>query len=287
VALSWPSGDAVRRPAAAASNNGAKTRKAVSLEQNLMTEAAANQLVAARLARRPGARLAESCRPRVNETALAIQRRVGELLHFDVGGWKCSLPTTDKAAFMAPIFAPTITSASPCSVLSEGANARVEPEIAFVLGRDLKRRAQPYSDSDVRSAIRETKLVLELIGCRYADPTSVSFLEMLADGLNNQGLFVGPEVGDGAIRPLETIRVTVASGTETILTHEGRHGDGHPLRPLVWLANFLASRDQGLEAGQIVTTGSYAGVLELPLATPLDIRFGDLGTLSVQFIGMV
>ena len=82
-------------------------------------------------------------------------------------------------------------------------------------------------------------------------------------------------------------RVTVASGTETILTHEGRHGDGHPLRPLVWLANFLASRDQGLEAGQIVTTGSYAGVLELPLATPLDIRFGDLGTLSVQFIGMV
>ena len=42
-----------------------------------------------------------------------------------------------------------------------------------------------------------------------------------------------------------------------------------------------------IEPGQIVTTGSYAGVLELPLATPLDIRFGDLGTLSVQFIGMV
>ena len=114
--------------------------------------------------------------------------------------------------------------------------------------------------------------MLELIGCRYADPTSATFLEMLADGLNNQGLFVGPEVGDGAIRPLETIRVTVASATETILTHEGRHGDGHPLRPLVWLANFFASRDQGLEAGQIVTTGSYAGVLELPLATPLEIR---------------
>src|SRR5207237_7096780 len=61
----------------------------------------------------------------------------------------------------------------------------------------------------------------------------------------------------------------------------------HPLRPLVWLANFLACRGDGLGAGQIVTTGSCAGVLELPLATPLDIRFGDLGTLSVQFIGMV
>src|SRR5438552_16865947 len=115
--------------------------KAVSLEQNLRTEAAARQQVAARLARRPGARLAESCRSRVIQTALAIRRRVGELLHFDVGGWKCSLPIPDKAAFMAPIYAPTITSASPCSVLAEGAKARVEPEIAFVLGRDLKPRA--------------------------------------------------------------------------------------------------------------------------------------------------
>src|SRR5205085_12085523 len=115
-------GDAVvavrrRRPTAGCSRVkqwSPKGMKAVSLEPNLRTEAAASQLVAARLARRPGARLAESCRPRDNETALAIQRRVGELLHFDVGGWKCSLPTTDKAAFMAPIYAPTITSSSPC-----------------------------------------------------------------------------------------------------------------------------------------------------------------------------
>ena len=103
-------------------------------QQNLRTEAAANQLVAARLARRPGARLAESCRPRDNETALAIQRRVGELLHFDVGGWKCSLPTTDKAAFMAPLYAPTITSVSPCSVLSEGGARESSPKLRSCSG---------------------------------------------------------------------------------------------------------------------------------------------------------
>jgi len=83
-----------------------------------------------------------------------------------------------------------------------------------VLGRDLKRRAQPYSDSDVRSAIRETRLVLELIGCRYADPR---------------------------------------------------------LATKVW------RRVRSLRRAPF----------ELPLATPLDIRFGDLGTLSAQFIGMV
>ena len=60
-------------------------------------------------------------------------------------------------------------------------------------------------------------------------------------------------------------------------THDGRHGDGHPLRPLVWLANFLAARGEGLRAGQVVTTGSYAGAIEVPLDELLTVTFGDLG----------
>ena len=36
-----------------------------------------------------------------------------------------------------------------------------------------------------------------------------------------------------------------------------------------------------LRAGQIVTTGSYAGALEVPLATPLTVVFGTLGTMHV------
>jgi hypothetical protein len=205
-----------------------------------------------------------------------------EIARFD-GRLEKSLPTPDKVAFMA-LICPNDHVGRLCR--AEGARARVEPEIAFVLGHDLPRRTQPYSDGDVRTAVRETRLVLELIGCRYADPGSATFLEMLADGLNGEGLFIGPEVSEGLTRPLENIQITVAADAATILTHAGSHGDGHPLRPLVWLANFLASHGEGLTAGQIVTTGSYAGVLELPLATPLDIRFRDLGTLSVQFVGM-
>ena len=65
-------------------------------------------------------------------------------------------------------------------------------------------------------------------------------------------------------------------------THDGRHGDGHPLRPLYWLANFLAGRDEGLRAGQVVTTGSYAGAIEVPVGTPLTVTFGDLGKIEIE-----
>jgi len=53
----------------------------------------------------------------------------------------------------------------------------------------------------------------------------------------------------------------------------------------VWLANFLASRGEGLRAGQIVTTGSYAGAIEVPLDVPLVVTFGDLGALATTLVG--
>ena len=63
-----------------------------------------------------------------------------------------------------------------------------------------------------------------------------------------------------------------------------RHPNGHPLAPLVWLANFLSARKETLKAGQIVTTGSYAGIVQVPIDTPITVEFGGVGSLSVQFV---
>src|SRR4051812_35365405 len=46
----------------------------------LSCDVAARHLVAARIARRAGSELPSSCRPTDRDSALAIQRRVGELL---------------------------------------------------------------------------------------------------------------------------------------------------------------------------------------------------------------
>src|SRR2546430_17053237 len=110
---------------------------------------AARHLLAARRARQPGARLPGACRPSDLEDSLAIQRRVQELLGVATGGWKCSVPTAERPISCATIFAPTIAHTSPCAVVTHSGTVRVEPEIAFVLGRDLPRRATPYSDAEM------------------------------------------------------------------------------------------------------------------------------------------
>jgi len=248
-------------------------------------EAAAQYLVAARRRRTPGPRLPEDLRPADVEAGLAIQARVAGLLGHAIGGWKCSVPTEARPVAMAPIFASAIHRASPCPLLPTDGHARIEPEIAFVMGRDLPKRDTPYAEDEVRAAIREVRFVLELIGTRYADPAAVTFPELLADGIANEGLFVGPEVPGGLDNALAGFPLVVKSGGTTLVTRDGKHPDGHPFKPLYWLANHLAEkRDFPLRAGDIVTTGSYCGVLDMPYDTPLAFAYGDIGTLDVTFV---
>lgn len=255
-------------------------------------KAAAQYLTELRHTGRFGARLPEPSRPATLEDALKIQDRMIRVYGQEVGGYKCSVPTAERTV-IAPIFAPTIASSGPYFVRAAtpnaGATARIEPEIAFVLGRDLPPRATPYSEAEVRAAVSEVRLVLEVLGCRYIDPTGLPFLETLADCVSNQGLYVGPVVAAGLGAPLTEfalrIERTDGAAPELLKAQQGRHPDGGPLLPLYWIANFQASRGAGLRAGQIVTTGSYAGMIDVPLAAPLRVVFGDLGSIEVEFRG--
>jgi 2-keto-4-pentenoate hydratase len=134
----------------------------------------------------------------------------------------------------------------------------------------------------VHAAIADTRLVLELVASRYADPSACAYPEALADHVSNFGLFVGPSVRGGLDATLTHLTIEMIGPGGSLLKIDGAHPDGHPLRPLVWLAGFLAARGMPLLAGQVVTTGSYAGLVEAPVGVPLSLRFGDLGSLTVE-----
>jgi 2-keto-4-pentenoate hydratase len=243
---------------------------------------AATILSTRRRAGEQGPRLAEILRPLDIDTALAIQSAVTTQLGERIGAWKCGLPF-DSNVVLAPIHAGTIHTASPCPAWTRAGHVRVEPELAFTLGHDLPPREAPYTPADIDAAIVRTHLALELIDSRYTDLTAVSFAENLADGLLNQGLFIGPQVNDEQARSTAGMTITVQPEAEPERCLDGRHPNADPRAPLYWLAEFLRSRGQGLQAGQAVITGSYAGSFDLPVGQQIAIRYGDLGVLTVRF----
>jgi 2-keto-4-pentenoate hydratase len=246
------------------------------------TDQAARQLVTARRTFTPGPCIPEDYRPTGTDDALAIQKRVLELLGEGIGGWKCGTPNPITGPIVAAIPASAILRKLPCAV--PGAKGQIEPEIAFVMGRDLPPRETPYSDDEIREAIAESRLVLELITTRYADKASATPPEVLADAFNNHGLFIGPVIPDALDQPLEKLHVKITAPGGTLFDKVHPHPSGHPMNSLRWLVHFLNGRGEGLKAGEVVTTGSYAGIVEAPLGVPIHVVLSNLGELDIELI---
>lgn len=231
-----------------------------------------------------GPGLPPDLRPQTLAQALAIQQAVMPLMGDTVGGWKCGTPGPDKLV-VAPIYSRTIhrDAAQACPVWAADGHVRVEPELAFVLGRDLPARAAAYELAEVDAAIARTHLALELIDSRYSDTATLSFADKLADGLVNQGLFIGPEVDGARASQTHAMPIAVQVPGQSEQVRAGQHPDPLPRLPLYWLVTHLSEQGIGLKAGQVVITGSYAGTFPLPVGPEVALRFGDMGELTVRF----
>jgi 2-keto-4-pentenoate hydratase len=244
--------------------------------------AAAAILLDRRQSREQGGALPDACRPLDIDSGFAVQAGVTAGLGLGISGWKCALPSPGRTV-AAPLYAGSIHDTSPCPVIVRNGQVRVEPELAFVIAHDLPVRDTPYTAADVDAAISRTHMALELIDSRYVDHKAVAFPDNLADGLVNQGLFIGPQVDTDAASRATDIALRIRAPQAEERTLAGHHPDTHPRAPLYWLAEFLRSRGDGLRAGQVVITGSYAGAVDVPPATDLEIVYGELGSLHVHF----
>jgi 2-keto-4-pentenoate hydratase len=264
-----------------------------------------SELALRRIAGIPGARLSGDLRPDNFIDAFAMQQQISQQVcqqaNTQVIGWKCLLPVTDSLTgdikyVVAPIFASTVTTESKssatlstlCSVYpSSKGLARVEPELAFEFNQALAPQESAYTQAQIDDAIGNVRLALELIQSRYSQPSEVSYFEALADGLVNQGLYLGPKIdypkGDdlNSVAKFE-LKVSQGAGSRPRL-YQAKHPNQNPKAGLYWLVNFLSQQGIGIQAGQQVITGSYAGVLDLPMDKDIQFFYGDLGRFQLMF----
>lgn len=254
----------------------------MSLTPEQITQAA-TELTARRNSGQPGQRLPESCRPLDLEDAWQVQQAVTLGLDQAVGGWKASPPSPGKLV-MAPIYRPAISRPAICTVAfpvdRDLDSVKVEPELAFVLAKDLPPREQPYTEAEIDAAVGAVHAALEICASRYEDHSGLPFPEMLADGLVNNGLWLGPEL---AAPEAASFELSWQAGDQPAKKAQAKHPNGHPRAPLYWLANFLSERGLGLKAGQAVITGSYAGVLTVPAGQTVTFDYAGLARFEVEF----
>ncbi|APG93826.1 hypothetical protein [Sinorhizobium americanum] len=160
---------------------------------------------------------------------------------------------------------------------------RVEAEIGFRLAMDLPPRKAGYSRDAVIAAIGSIHLGVEVLDSRIEEGGKAPFLLFLADRLGNAGYALGPELPreflDGADgRPLE-----VSLDGARLFAGEARHPAGDVLAWLVGWANEMQRAQNTLAAGEIVTTGSLCGALDVIAPGRIDVRLDGRWSLPVRF----
>ncbi|HTX63575.1 MAG TPA: fumarylacetoacetate hydrolase family protein [Acidimicrobiales bacterium] len=156
---------------------------------------------------------------------------------------------------------------------------RVEPEVAFILERDLI--GPGVTHVDAARAVAFCLPAIEIIDSRIAD-WKISICDTIADN-GSSGAFV---LGDSPKRindvNLRLIGCVLTKNRKVVETGAGAAVLGSPLNALVWLANALGE-EAALTAGSIVMSGSITGALPVEVGDLFVTELDGLGRVSAYF----
>lgn len=162
---------------------------------------------------------------------------------------------------------------------------RIEAEIAFVMKSPLQ--GAQVTRKDVIKAADYVCPALEILDTRITrqnPQTGARRLvqDTIADNAANAGLVLG----DVHLPPDHDLRWLGAIVSRDGVVEETGLGAGvlnDPVTGIVWLVRRLAELGQGLEAGQVVLSGSFIRPVECPAGSEINADFGKYGNIEIGF----
>ncbi|MFD4241864.1 2-keto-4-pentenoate hydratase [Streptomyces sp. NPDC058525] len=136
---------------------------------------------------------------------------------------------------------------------------RVEGEIAFRLATDV--RGEDVNEQEVRDAVGESLLALEVIDSRYG-VAGLTLADSVADNAGCARIVLGRAV-PGVPANLADELLTLSVDGAVAASGYGRAVLGDPVRSLLWLVRRLHSFGVGLRAGDVVLAGAVHASLSL------------------------
>lgn len=158
--------------------------------------------------------------------------------------------------------------------------ARAEGEIAFILAADL--RGPGVTNADVTAATLGVMPCFEIVDSRVRD-WQIKIQDTIADNASC-GLFV---LGDALVDPssvdLATCGMVLEKNGEIVATGAGAAALQSPTNAVAWLANTLGEYGIGLEAGEVILSGSLAALIPVAAGDCMTMKIGGIGSASVRF----
>ena len=157
---------------------------------------------------------------------------------------------------------------------------RVEVELAFVLGKELK--GPGVGLTDVLRATEYVVPAIEIVDARMINPRKIF------DTISDNGAAAGIVVGGRPVGPMDVdlrwVGGIMMRNSEIEETGVAAGVLGHPAMGVAWLANKLGQHGVALEPGHLVLAGSFTRVIWAQKGDTVRADFGALGSISLQFV---
>lgn len=213
--------------------------------------------------------------------AYRVQRIVMRQLG-PIGGWKVGAACPDSPPSCAPMPSGGMISAPAELPAADYPQREIESEICFIFARSLPLRSRPYGDEEVLSAIGSCHPGIEVLQSRLADPETAPPLALLADFIQH-----GAYVTGGAVPNWREVAFDRLAVIQRMQGQADKHATGNPagsmVRLMTWLANAGAVWAGGIEAGQVVTCGSWTGKTHLAAGAAAYCEFAGAPRVHIHF----
>lgn len=165
---------------------------------------------------------------------------------------------------------------------------RIEAEIAFVMKAPLA--GTGVTRAEVLAATDYVCPSLEILDTRIlrSDPASGRariITDTISDNAANAGLVLGPQRHAVDRVDLRWIGAIVFRDGVVEETGLGAGVLNDPVTGILWLVHRLARYGQGIEAGQVLLSGSFIRPIEAPPGSRFEADFGAFGQVRVAFAG--
>jgi 2-oxo-3-hexenedioate decarboxylase len=155
---------------------------------------------------------------------------------------------------------------------------RVEPEIAFLLGRDVP---APATVTSVLAATEAVFAAVDVLDSRYEN-FRFRLPDVIADNASAGAFLLGPRSRSASeVVDLRLLGCVLRVGGEVVATAAGAGTMGHPAAAVAWLANRLAERDEVLRAGWLVFSGGLTAPVPITPGVVVTAEFDGLGSVEV------
>ncbi|MBM7599214.1 2-oxo-3-hexenedioate decarboxylase [Virgibacillus halotolerans] len=161
--------------------------------------------------------------------------------------------------------------------ISDYIHPKVEPEIGFILDRDLE--GPNVTALDVLRATEYVFPAIEIIDSRYEN-FNFTLPDVIADNTSAAGAVFGTNLKRPESLELDVVGVTLSINGKVESLGAGAAVLEHPANSIARLANMLSKKGEKVKAGQPILSGGITAAVRLAPGDFVNAKYGGLGDVS-------